>query len=730
MPKFVDFRLLVRRISGDGKPRYVTAVADAPTSGFGQEFDWFGGGPDWAEQLAGTNVDVRKSHDKRYRLVFPEDETDTWNPEREVALGRALFELLFPAASKAQELLGRSCQRAAHQQAHLRLLLDIHPHLSNLPWELIKTPLHCPWVQDIEAVKIAMVRFLGDTYRPEPISAEQSVQPQAVILLKSDPRDLAKPLITDSLYQERDEIRRILGNVAPHLEVVVVEGANTLRQLSDAVERIAAGGGRLIGVHFMGHGGVDQDGSFFVGTGSDGLSARIYESKLRDALDQAGAIEWVIFNACWLATEPVGCPLSSLATSVAVLKGVPTVLAFRRPVQTKDAEAVAGVFYQQAIGEGKPIDEVVRGIQLRYDHPGGLVLLRQTINGRLQDVVSPATPTAAPPQPHPPDDRVPRQRPPVVVRTPGAATPSTETADVPMEMIEVPAGISKRCVDEAEAKSLLKQFRRSGLPLDEASVESFLANAEYEPVTLPAFRLGRTLVTNAQFAAFVAATGYVTEAEKAGNPENWRENNTPEKAEHPVTFVSFNDAMEFCRRTGRRLPSVDEWVRAYRGDEGRLYPWGNAFDAGKCNTAESMRGHETSQVTALPGGAGPYGHLDIVGNVEEWTWTSEPDGGTLIVGGSWRMTCQVWGAVHAAPTRPQGIIHRRPRLSLRRRPGVIGASAPGNSLRRTRKHCLRCDYTEAAVMRGCLISPIALAADKPPPKAIHTKRRPTVNSSP
>jgi formylglycine-generating enzyme required for sulfatase activity len=135
---------------------------------------------------------------------------------------------------------------------------------------------------------------------------------------------------------------------------------------------------------------------------------------------------------------------------------------------------------------------------------------------------------------------------------------------------------------------------------------------------LPDYYIAKTPVTNAQYAAFVQATGYKM-------PKHWENGEIPAgKDAHPVVNVSWDDAMVYYKwlaeATGKSytLPSEAEWEKAARGTDGRLYPWGNTFDQGKCNVGKSgIRG--TAPVDKYPQGASPYGVLDMAGNVYEWT---------------------------------------------------------------------------------------------------------------
>jgi formylglycine-generating enzyme required for sulfatase activity len=150
--------------------------------------------------------------------------------------------------------------------------------------------------------------------------------------------------------------------------------------------------------------------------------------------------------------------------------------------------------------------------------------------------------------------------------------------------------------------------------------EDVLANeTPQHEVNLQAYRIGLYPVTNEQYAEFIKQTKHPP-PKKTG----WFGKTPPQnKHEHPVVRVSWYDAWIYCRwlseQTGRtyRLPTEAEWEKAARGDDGRLYPWGNAWAPGCCNGANT----ETTPVTAFPTGQSPYGCHDMLGNVWEWTST-------------------------------------------------------------------------------------------------------------
>ena len=83
-----------------------------------------------------------------------------------------------------------------------------------------------------------------------------------------------------------------------------------------------------------------------------------------------------------------------------------------------------------------------------------------------------------------------------------------------------------------------------------------------------------------------------------------------------------------------RLPSEKEWEKAVRGTDGRLFPWGDTFDAARLNSHDSGP-FDTLPVGTYPAGAGPFGLLDGAGQVFEWTATPAPGGRYFVKGGSW-----------------------------------------------------------------------------------------------
>ncbi len=142
-------------------------------------------------------------------------------------------------------------------------------------------------------------------------------------------------------------------------------------------------------------------------------------------------------------------------------------------------------------------------------------------------------------------------------------------------------------------------------------------------VTLKGFLLDKTEVTNGAYVECVQAKVcrmYRTDAAEsfhAGPDRNFRH------PDQPVSAISWDDAKTYCEWRGKRLPREAEWERAAAGDDGRKYPWGNEAPDPKKHGCWGMSpppcGGHTAPVGSYPAGAGPYGHLDLAGNVWEWT---------------------------------------------------------------------------------------------------------------
>ncbi|MFQ5508119.1 MAG: formylglycine-generating enzyme family protein [Leptospirillia bacterium] len=141
------------------------------------------------------------------------------------------------------------------------------------------------------------------------------------------------------------------------------------------------------------------------------------------------------------------------------------------------------------------------------------------------------------------------------------------------------------------------------------------ANSDTTPKArrfLPDFYIGRYEVTNAQYAEFVAAEGYIP-------PPNWKGETIPPKGTEnlPVTYVNWEQAQAYAAWRGGRLCDEAEWEKAARGTDGRRFPYGNEYDPSRANI--DYRVGRITPVGSFPEGASPYGVQDMMGNLFEWT---------------------------------------------------------------------------------------------------------------
>ncbi|MDW8326912.1 MAG: bifunctional serine/threonine-protein kinase/formylglycine-generating enzyme family protein [Anaerolineales bacterium] len=190
--------------------------------------------------------------------------------------------------------------------------------------------------------------------------------------------------------------------------------------------------------------------------------------------------------------------------------------------------------------------------------------------------------------------------------TPAGATPFTPTLEAGAVAISAVDGMRLRFVP---AGPFL-------MGSDRNDVNALAFEWPQRTVTLDAFWIDETEVTNGQYALCVAAGRCVppVSMRSATRPNYYSD---PAYSNYPVIYVNWAEARDYCEWAGRRLPTEAEWEKAARGVNGALYPWGNSAPSptrANFNRARS----DTTAVGSYPDGASPFGALDMAGNVYEW----------------------------------------------------------------------------------------------------------------
>ncbi len=586
---YLDFELEIGL--GEGH-LYPVTVLRSPAGEAREKIEFPFGELELENRLQALQIALLRAGGIRRQTLTPE--------ERAVQdFGRALFEVLFPGEVRSRYDVSR--REAMAQNRGLRLKLRLQPpELAALPWEFAYDPRNAEYV--CLSRNTPLVRYLE---LPQPVAPLQAELPLRILGMAVSPPD-SPPL--DVTAEKRRMEAALDGLCRAGLVTLTWLEGQTWRDLQRAMRH-----GPWHIFHFIGHGGFDRatDEGFVTLADETGAAQRLSATQLGRLLADHHSLRLAIFNACEGGRGSVQDVFSS-AAAILVRRGLPAVLAMQYPITDRAAVEFARVFYE-ALADGLPVDTATSearqaiSIASRSVEWGVPVLYMRATDGRLfspqSSILSPQPSVPLVPQPvthsSQPTTHTPQP-------TPYGPQPATRTPFDP-EMILIPAGEFVMGSDPRGAEFA---------PADEQPRHT---------LTLPAYYLAKTPVTNRQYLDFVQATGHHP-------PVYWADGAFPDgQADHPVVSVSWYDALAYCRWlasvTNRpyTLPSEAEWEKAARGTDGRIYPWGNLWDGKRCNTYENRR-NATTPVTAYPLGASPYGVLDMLGNVWEWTRSLWGDG--------------------------------------------------------------------------------------------------------
>lgn len=184
----------------------------------------------------------------------------------------------------------------------------------------------------------------------------------------------------------------------------------------------------------------------------------------------------------------------------------------------------------------------------------------------------------------------------------------------PEDMVRIEPGYVQLGDDPAKLRTFLTSHpdcsKMSATEID--GVLKSLAQETRERKFVAGFYIDPYEVTNAEYAEFVAATGWPP-------PSLWHGTTPPiGREKNPVTDVRYEDAEAFARWKGKKLPSREQWMRAYRGDRDWLFPWGDDYDASRANVGDNKRFPYLSPVTETPQDVSVSHVFNMVGNATEY----------------------------------------------------------------------------------------------------------------
>jgi formylglycine-generating enzyme required for sulfatase activity len=195
--------------------------------------------------------------------------------------------------------------------------------------------------------------------------------------------------------------------------------------------------------------------------------------------------------------------------------------------------------------------------------------------------------------------------------------PTQPAATAPSGMVPIPGATFEFRVSGIEIEGENDIAVDVQYPWDHAPRRHHLQTLKIKPLYIDKFP-----VSNAEFKRFLDAAHYHP---KSGHNflRDWKNNTYPDGwANKPVTWVALDDARAYAQWAGKRLPHEWEWQYAAQGTDGRLYPWGNEWNASAVPPTDKGRVmREPTDVNAYPQGASPFGVMDLVGNV--WQWAEE-----------------------------------------------------------------------------------------------------------
>lgn len=545
------------------------------------------------------------------------------------------------------------CQELAYRQDKgIRIRLCIRPpELAVLPWEF----LYDTRIGDYVCLSrdTSIVRYLELPHPVQPLSVTPPLQILVMIVSPTD-------LVALDVDIEKQRIERSLEPLqqAGLVKITWLNG-QTWRDLRNSLLK-----GTWHIFHFVGHGGFDlqHEEGLIVLAKPDGRSHFFTATEFSRLLADHRSLRLVVLNACDGARNGPSDVFSSTATTL-IQRGIPAVVAMQYAISDIAAIEFAHTFYKTLIS-GVPVDvalsEARKAISFEIKNSlewGTPVLYMRPVDGSIfvvepytsraevihaRDVTSslPVDEQTGKAYKHDGSERSPFQNlranyhatiaillllSIVIVSinysrifnlfapTPSNAQPLLLTPSSSSPNVTPTAIISNTTIVSVETKV----NRRDNaiyvlIPAGKFVMGADDGELDERPehiVDLPEFWIKQTEVTNQEYTRCWAA-GVCTEPNN-----NWRYE-IEAYPQYPVTSISWEQAYIYAEWLSGRLPTEAEWEKACRGDKRRKYPWGDDLPIDKFGQPPNLgRG----EVGRFPLYASPYGVLDLVGNVEEWT---------------------------------------------------------------------------------------------------------------
>ncbi len=566
--KYKNFDILIEHLEGE---LYPTRVLHSPAGETRGELSFSSLVPDVITNLKSLRDLVLE--------IRPEEESDVERWTQATRFGELLFDALMSGEVRSCFDVSLNLARRSEQGLRIRMRIE-PPELAALPWELMHDKRSDSFIS--LSIYTPIVRYIELQQAAPPLITRK---PLSILVVISSPTDQAAL----SVDAETGQITQALSDLVDKgdVRITILREANLLaiqKQLRENDYHV---------LHYIGHGhfGETDGEGYLVFETNQGRSHFVSGRKLGPLLHDEDTLRLVVLNACSTAVTAEAKPFSGVATAL-VQAGIPAVVAMQTSVTDEAALQFSQVFYE-SIADGCPIDTAVAEGRKAIEFSASQTvewaipeLFMRVGDGLLFNFESPASETRPP-------------EPPETHQQGHLQTPQLSGG------IAQPAGfLNQPTLPEVESRPVAGRVILPPNPpmAGKASAQPEAPHIDVRPVS------------NEEFMRFVETGGGKT-------PSTWHRGRCPrENAGHPVTGVSWHQAVAYAQWTGKRLPTAAEWDKASSGLErpGALWEWTTdevkPRGLGRQGTKRALRGGPSIQSTDRPQtSAWPDEELDYIG---------------------------------------------------------------------------------------------------------------------